>query len=136
MLRAHMVCSLLGFSTGLILHQRVYRIVENTGSYMEKLISTALTTLSVSFSYSKQRFPIRIQPTPSLAASRSQLYGVASRAYQTDQAKQALLKFYYSGGPISPGGLSFEPVVDFRHFGLPSGQVRSNKAQRHCCRGF
>ena len=48
----------------------------------EKLISAAPTTLTVSFSYSKQRFPIRIQPTPSLVASRSQLYGVASRAYQ------------------------------------------------------
>jgi hypothetical protein len=45
-----------------------------------------------------------------------------------DEAKQALLKFYYSGGEISPGGLSFEPVIHYRHFGSPWGQVRSNRA--------
>ena len=48
------------------------------------------------------------------------------KSLSDEQVKQALVKFYYSGGPISPGGLSFEPVIDFRHFGLPSGQVRAN----------
>ena len=51
------------------------------------------------------------------------------KSLSDDQAKQALLKFYYSGGAIFPGGLYFEPVVDFRHFGLlGAGQVRWNQA--------
>jgi hypothetical protein len=32
---------------------------------------------------------------------------------------------YYVGGPID-GSAPFEPVLYFRHFGLPSGQVRAN----------
>ena len=51
------------------------------------------------------------------------------KSLSDDQAKQALLKFYYSGGAISPGGLYFKPVVDFRNFGLlGAGQVRWNRA--------
>jgi hypothetical protein len=49
-----------------------------------------------------------------------------------DQQKRALITFYYSGGPISTGGLAaydFKPVVHFQHFGQwGEGQVRWNQA--------
>jgi hypothetical protein len=38
---------------------------------------------------------------------------------------QQLSAFYYDGGPIGASG-TFEPVVDYRHYGLPNGQVRAN----------
>ncbi len=34
--------------------------------------------------------------------------------------------FYYDGGVVPGGTVSFEPVVDYRHYGLPDGQVRAN----------
>ena len=56
------------------------------------------------------------------------------KSLSPDQAKQALLKFYYSGGPISTGGLAaydFKPVVHFQHFGqFGEGQVRWNQAPK------
>ena len=121
-----MVCSLLGFSTGLILHQRV---LANCGEYR---IVYAKTTIG---SGNLQRFFLNFEaalPNPydndvvgcqQVAALWSSL-----KSLSPARAKQTLLKFYYSGGPISSGGLPFRPVVDFRNFGQPSGQVRSNRA--------
>jgi hypothetical protein len=42
------------------------------------------------------------------------------------QATQPLLDFYYTGGKLPSGKLDFQPVVDFRHYGLLGGQVRGN----------
>lgn len=41
-------------------------------------------------------------------------------------AAALLEKFYYEGGALAAGGPAFEPVVDYRHYGIPTGQVRGN----------
>ena len=123
-----MVCSLLGFSIGLILHQRV---LLNCGEHRIVYAKT-----KVDFS-NTQRFFLIFEaaipnPHPTNAVVGCQQVAAlwsSLKSLSDDQAKQALLKFYYSGGAISPGGLSFEPVIDFRHFGLlGAGQVRWNQA--------
>ena len=48
------------------------------------------------------------------------------RSAPDDKIATALNDFYYKGGPVAGGPLNFEPVVDFRHYGLPNGQVRAN----------
>ena len=48
------------------------------------------------------------------------------RSAPDDKIATPLNDFYYKGGSLAGGSLNFEPVVDYRHYGLPNGQVRSN----------
>ncbi|GLQ79004.1 hypothetical protein GCM10007881_25210 [Mesorhizobium huakuii] len=41
-------------------------------------------------------------------------------------AGNKLAAFYYDGGVVDGGTVKFEPVVHYRHYGLPDGQVRAN----------
>ena len=42
------------------------------------------------------------------------------------QAAPLLADFYYKGGKLPSGTQEFQPVVDYRHYGLLGGQVRGN----------
>ncbi len=54
-------------------------------------------------------------------------FGASSASGKLSDAEigAQLAKFYFDGGKIG-SSLSFEPVVDYRHYGLASGQVRAN----------
>jgi hypothetical protein len=48
------------------------------------------------------------------------------RSAPDDKIAMALNDFYYKGGFVAGGSLNFEPVVHYKHYGLPNGQVRAN----------
>ncbi|MER8798288.1 hypothetical protein NKH75_29670 [Mesorhizobium sp. M0984] len=70
-------------------------------------------------------------PNPNAEASPAACQEIAKfwsdlRTADDTHTAKSLVDFYFTGGPVVPGGENFEPVVDFRHYGIPNGQVRAN----------